>query len=889
MHAQVVCSVCYRRWENDNAFTMHIAKTVGHENAIGIPGPIYDQRVKERAARDFEESERRREYRQDTQASQIEKCGDLRYLDLLPITTIGNVNGWHQSQMRRAKEETLRRLSARAARPADEQGSLEECIRDIFDAHTSVTGTSIDTQFCNGLNIAAPVKRTLVDRPDSNGVAQGPRCDEHVYDVPLKSTLEALLRDDPLLVETLRSAADKWASPHPVTVYKDIPDGSCFRDHPELGPSADRSDGAVRLAFILYYDDVEVVNALGAFTGVHKLGLFYWSIINLSSGERMGLNNIHLATVALESDISYYGIEQIVSGAPNEPDDGSSIGASLRRLDRGISIRTNWHREQEETLFRGWLALVAADYPAAGLLTGTMCGATALRFCRECCIDRRTCNIYAPISFVDPEFLNTYPLRTLESYEAAKRTCGCDPKRMASHGFSSWQHAFTRIPKFNMLTGVPQDLMHVEAEGTLKCEAAALIFYCVRIGKYFTLDELNQALDKHPFPAGKRPPYFSETLIAGRKAKKVDVKVRGRGSGRGAARGRGAACGRGATGRGIAKHRTTTAAANDWSDVVAAAACAPGGILPKKGCHLHMTAADTLSFAIHSPVIFRQLGVPQDVPPLKCWLTHLDYLNICLQHKITEAEILKLDRLVQSHHTQLGNIPSYDGIWKPKNHFASHVALNIRRFGPPRHYWCMRFEALNQVFKKIAVGGSYRDTTHRCAGFFTVRAARIRKSGALDHRWSETRALQQSAVMTYYPSSEMPLAVRWLFDNMYVGLPFLSISWVESLHHHSTELLPGLSWVSVELEGTNEPASPLFGYILPNHGIISLSGQFSLFIAFYPALQELPGGESCCSWHESYKPPTAVLPLLQLKSCLALWPVSERVEDGNVVRHFVRY
>ena len=60
-----------------------------------------------------------------------------------------------------------------------------------------------------------------------------------------------------------------------MTVYADIPDGSVFRNHPELGVSADRSDDAVRLAFILYYDDilyydVEVVNALGAFTGVHK-------------------------------------------------------------------------------------------------------------------------------------------------------------------------------------------------------------------------------------------------------------------------------------------------------------------------------------------------------------------------------------------------------------------------------------------------------------------------------------------------------------------------------------------------------------------------------------------------------------------------------------------
>ena len=124
--AHVVCSVCYRRSDTDHSHTLHVARAANHANAIGIPGPIYDQSVAERAARDFKESERRREYREDALTSQMEKCGDLRYVELVPGSTIDNINGWHQSQMHRAKEETLRRLSARAARPLDEQGSLKE-------------------------------------------------------------------------------------------------------------------------------------------------------------------------------------------------------------------------------------------------------------------------------------------------------------------------------------------------------------------------------------------------------------------------------------------------------------------------------------------------------------------------------------------------------------------------------------------------------------------------------------------------------------------------------------------------------------------------------------------------------------------------------------------
>ena len=35
--------------------------------------------------------------------------------------------------------------------------------------------------------------------------------------------------------------------------------------------------------------------------------------------------------------------------------------------------------------------------------------------------------------------------------------------------------------------------------------------------------------------------------------------------------------------------------------------------------------------------------------------------------------------------------------WKLKHHLMQHLAIDILNFGPPRLYWCMRFEAMNQV------------------------------------------------------------------------------------------------------------------------------------------------------------------------------------------------
>jgi hypothetical protein len=115
------------------------------------------------------------------QKDYVDKCGDLRYLELMPCTSVQGVNKWREDSLRAAKEETLRRLGRRASLPASEQEGLEETINDVFDAHSFLQGRSIETAYTESLNIAEPVKRNLIDTPDANGVATGPRCGEHCY------------------------------------------------------------------------------------------------------------------------------------------------------------------------------------------------------------------------------------------------------------------------------------------------------------------------------------------------------------------------------------------------------------------------------------------------------------------------------------------------------------------------------------------------------------------------------------------------------------------------------------------------------------------------------------------------------------------------------------
>ena len=119
----------------------------------------------------------------------------------------------------------------------------------------------------------------------------------------MEKELQKLLRGNTELCKRLQRAADSWAKERPEAgtrryVFADISDGAIMRNHPELGEKADRSDGSLRLAFILYYDDLEVVNPLGAFHGRHQLGMFYWALVNIDASERMAFHNLHLMTVA---------------------------------------------------------------------------------------------------------------------------------------------------------------------------------------------------------------------------------------------------------------------------------------------------------------------------------------------------------------------------------------------------------------------------------------------------------------------------------------------------------------------------------------------------------------------------------------------------------------
>ena len=765
----------------------------------------------------------------DRQAHVLGAYSRLHYQKMLGRTCIqGDIkDDLVQPLTQMMKAEVYRRL----AKTAQDRETLEETIGDIFDVHAGIeTSAKQDVVLRNQVKPVKPEKRWLVDRPDANGKATGPRRGDFVYDVPIIAELEAMLSNDLQLQAQLKAASDSWAATRPApgdstTVYADIPDGAILREHERLGVAADRSDGSTRLAIILYYDDLEVVNPLGAFHGTHKLGMFYWGLVNCEQSTRMAFHNLHLATIALETDIAYYGIEQVVSGLEGD----TSFGSHMTRLDTGVHIA--------DTLVRGWCVCLSADFPAAALCCGFKKSVSARLFCRECYVDQTSDGYPAANSFLDANTTLKCHCQLRDDQQMEEdfnhyRSLATETERAAflqSIGLNTFtEHAFTRVPFFSRCTMVPWDFMHVELEGSLKNELAAMFYYFLRHrpGWGFTLDKVNAALRKYAWPSGCSPPTFSSGYL----------------------------------------HKGTTSGK-----------C-------KTGCHVHMTAGDLLIFVRHSvDVLLPLIGDTSD-PLWLCWLAHVDYIRLLLKHSLTHDEVLELDRLIYRHHTLFLECTEYGArMFKPKNHFASHFARDILNLGPVRHYWCMRFEALNQLFKNYAKTGSFHNTLFRCSDFWTMSAAMLRYSGQKS-TWGETAAVRCAAPRTYTRGAAVDArtgvaatVVRGLFS-LLPGAASLTITWTDVLYYRGAEVHAGKSWVSACFKGKRVLA------FIPEGGIFSFNGKFWFLMQVYPNSSMDKYRLQTCTVPRGYEPTERIVAVhsANLTDVTLLWP-SMRVKRGTSV------
>lgn len=577
-----------------------------------------------------------------------------------------------KDQLQAVHEQLKARLQSSLGQ--QQAANLEELVQSVFDAASDLGPRDSELELLRSSQAyVKPVSRQLGTCPNSG--------EEFVaYDTPLDKNLEAMFATglwaeiESGAAKMMQSAAesrgpDELSEAAPAfdktRTVDDVYDGMEFR---RFMRRVKIRDGQVPLVFMFYYDGLEVVNGLGHAHGNHELGCFYWALLNLTPQSRMSRNNIRLATVCYKRAISVCGMERVVAGS-SQAGECLSWVQWMKVLNLGLTLNT----PDGPRVFRGGSAILSADTPAAAELRGTKkaVGPYTKSICRNChCAQtggahRRPCSFLAALArgWNLPNRSTPFRLRSvddvhaymakLEAVKAGECTYSEVEAWMQDEGVNTFHGALWEMPHFSMFTGCPMDMMHIWLEGVARQGLGAVCYWLKR--------ECKADLYKLP------------SLIAS-VAKRAD--------------------------RGISDFPHLS------SSRVAKLAEGSEGGLPSTDCSFTGTAAQIGHFILYMTDILRPL-VPETKRGDQVWQMALKMHQIgklLWQRSFSHQDILDLDTAIWLHDSIYLGCTFLHHLWKPKNHYLSHLPFEILQWGPPRMYWCMNFEGENQVTKEGASG-----------------------------------------------------------------------------------------------------------------------------------------------------------------------------------------
>ena len=119
--------------------------------------------------------------------------------------------------------------------------------------------------------------------------------------------------------------------------------------------------------------------------------------------------------------------------------------------------------------------------------------------------------------------------------------------------------------------------------------------------------------------------------------------------------------------------------------------------------------------------------------------------------------------------------------------------MDILRGGPPRLLMTMRFEAMNQVFKRIMVGANFLNPFLRMATFWNVKSGSDLASGATSS-WGETTVMSGG----HEEPIKRPAGVflDHLLDLWQIPIDGSAlVAYVQVLYHAGNDLVSSQTWV----------------------------------------------------------------------------------------------
>jgi len=294
------------------------------------------------------------------------------------------------------------------------------------------------------------------------------------YFVPFLPQLEQLLNLPDVLECVLNPVQPKDG------LIQTVTDGLLYTCNPVVV-----EHGRHTLCFTAHVDDAEVCDPLKSKANYHNLRLFYWVLGNIHPEKRSTLKAINLLAIVKSKVAKEFG---------NEPFLKDFIEGIKRLCTEGVELNIGGVRRR----FYGILLFVSADNPAAANLGGFKETHFALRPCRMCMVKSVDLNV----SFVE----NREELRKVDEHEVQVKQVILNSKKYPlqqeapvvfevnekddeEEGFSdvdvceekyldhknpsvnfgvNAKSVLSDIPGFDITKCLPQDLLHVLAEGVVE-------------------------------------------------------------------------------------------------------------------------------------------------------------------------------------------------------------------------------------------------------------------------------------------------------------------------------------------------------------------------------------------------------------------------------------
>ena len=234
-------------------------------------------------------------------------------------------------------------------------------------------------------------------------------------------------------------------------------------------------------------------------------------------------------------------------------------------------------------------------------------------------------------------------------------------------GVNTFLGALWRCPHYSLFTGFPQDIMHVWFEGIVRNLLGAIAYFMDRHWDFPIADAVeamrHHASKQHDFPH----------VNTSRRSKLREG--------------------------------------------------AEGGC-PQTDCEFPGTCIQVAHLIMHAPKIWgpHLSNAAKKSLPWQVLLLQSHISKLLWQRSFTFEDIASLDKYIWLHDKAWLGSPDLFPMWKPKNHYLSHVPLDILRWGPPRGYWCIPFEHENQFSKSDA---SHSNFANICQSVAEGKALRV--------------------------------------------------------------------------------------------------------------------------------------------------------------------